>query len=41
MSAQVRFDDTINTESTIVLHKRLLEASPAAARIILIWDDAR
>jgi transposase len=41
MSAQVRFDDTIDAESTIALFKQLEEANPAAARIIVICDNAR
>jgi transposase len=41
MSAQVRFDDTIDAESTIALFKQLEEAYPSAKRIIVICDNAR
>ena len=41
MSAQVRFDDTIDAESTIALFKQLEKAYPGAKRIIVICDNAR
>ena len=41
MSAHVRFDDTIDAESTIALLKQLEGAYPSAKRIIVICDNAR
>ena len=41
LSAEVRFDDTINAASTIALFQQLEAANPAAARIIVICDNAR
>jgi transposase len=41
MSAQVRFDDTVDAESTIALLEQVKEAHPTAKRIIVICDNAR
>lgn len=41
LSAEVRFDDTIDATSTIALFKQLEQANPAAPRIIVICDNAR
>ena len=41
LSAEVRFDDTINAASTIALFQQLEAANPAADRIIVICDNAR
>ena len=41
MSAEIRFDDTIDAESTIALFKQIEHANPAAARISVICDNAR
>jgi transposase len=41
MSAQVRFDDTIDAESTMALFKQLEKAYLGAKRIIVICDNAR
>jgi transposase len=40
MGAHIRFDDTIDAESTIALFKQLQGAYPAAKRIIVICDNA-
>ena len=41
LSAEVRFDDTINATSTIALFQQLEAANPTASRIIVICDNAR
>ena len=41
MSAEIRFDDTIDAESTIALLKQMEHANPVAKRIIVICDNAR
>ena len=39
LSAQARFDDAIDAESTIALFKQLEAANPTAARIIVICNS--
>jgi transposase len=41
LSAEVRFDDTINATSTIALFQQLEAANPTADRILVIGDNAR
>jgi transposase len=41
MSAQIRFDDTIDAVSTIALFQQIEQANPTASRIIVICDNAR
>ena len=41
LSAQVRFDDTIDADSTIALFEQIEQANPNAPRIIVICDNAR
>ena len=41
LSAQVRFDDTIDAASTIALFEQIEQANPNAPRIIVICDNAR
>ncbi len=41
MSAEVRFDDTINTDSTIALFEQLEQVNLAATWIYVICDNAR
>lgn len=41
LSAEFRFDDTINAASTIALFQQLEAANPTALRIIVICDHAR
>ena len=41
LSAEIRFDDTINAASTIALFQQLEAANPGASRIIVICDNAR
>ncbi|MGB8143796.1 MAG: transposase, partial [Chromatiaceae bacterium] len=41
LSAEMRFDDTINAASTIALFQQLEAANPTASRIIVICDNAR
>jgi len=41
MSAQVRFDDTIDATSTIALFEQIERAYPLARRITIICDNAR
>ena len=41
LSAEFRFDDTINAASTIALFQQLEAANPTALRIIVICDNAR
>lgn len=41
MSAQIRFDDTIDATSTIDLFEQIEKANPTAACIIVICDNAR
>jgi len=41
LSAQVRFDDTIDAASTIALFEQIEQANPTATRIIVICDNAR
>ena len=41
LSAEMRFDDTINATSTIALFQQLEAANPTAPRIIVIGDNAR
>ena len=41
MSAQIRFDDTIDAISTIALFEQIERANPLAKRITIICDNAR
>ena len=41
MSAQIRFDDTIDAASTIALFEQIEKANPTASCIIVICDNAR
>jgi len=41
MSAQIRFDDTIDAFSTLALFEQIERAHPAAKRITIICDNAR
>jgi transposase len=41
LSAQVRFDDTVDAASTIALFQQIEQANPHAPRIIVICDNAR
>lgn len=41
LSAEVRFDDTIDAASTIALFEQIEQANLTAPRIIVICDDAR
>jgi transposase len=41
LSAEVRFDDTIDAASTIALFEQIEQANPTAPRIIVICDNAR
>jgi transposase len=41
MSAQIRFDDTIDATSTIALFEQIEKANPTASCIIVICDNAR
>jgi len=41
MSAEIRFDDTIDAISTIDLFKQIERANPEARRITIICDNAR
>jgi transposase len=41
MSAEIRFDETIDAVSTIALFQRLEQANPTAPRIIVFCDNAR
>jgi len=41
MSAQIRFDDTIDAISTIALFEQIEKANPTASSIVIICDNAR
>lgn len=41
MSAQVRFDDTIDAASTIALMEQIEQAYPGAAKITIVCNNAR
>ena len=41
MSAEIRFDDTIDAISTIALFEQIERANPEAKRITIICDNAR
>ena len=41
LSAEIRFDDTINATSTIALFQQLEAPNPTVSRIIVICDNAR